>query len=114
MMPAFSATRKSILDLCDAGDSDPPPDQGSLRISIQGRSEMTMIVSPRESRAPAIRPALWTMTRGIAWVRHQLRIRQDAAKLLALSDHLLADMGVRRDQIGSAVRDATLSERTSR
>jgi len=105
MMPAFSATRKSILDLCDAGDSDPPPDQGSLRIGIQGRSEMTMIVSPRESRAPTIRPAIWTMTGGIAWVRHRLRIRRDAAKLLALSDHLLADMGIRRDQVRHAVHD---------
>ena len=73
---------------------------------------MTMIVSPRESRAP--RPAIWTMTRGIAWVRHRLRVQRDAAKLLALSDHLLADLGVRRDQIGSAIRDVTLSDRTPR
>lgn len=75
---------------------------------------MTMIVSPRESRAPAARPAIWTMTRGVAWVRHQIRLRRDTTKLLALSDHLLADIGVRRDQIGSAVRDAYRSERVPR
>jgi|GEM_PF-2678572 uncharacterized protein YjiS (DUF1127 family) len=66
---------------------------------------MTMIVSPRESRAPTIRPAIWTMARGVAWVQHQLRLRRDTAKLLALSDHLLADMGVRRDQVRHAVHD---------
>ncbi len=66
---------------------------------------MTMIVSPRESPAPTIRPAIWTMARGVAWVRQQLRVRRDAAKLLALSDHLLADMGVRRDQVRHAVHD---------
>lgn len=75
---------------------------------------MTMIVSSRESRAPATRPAIWTIARGIAWVRQRLRVQRDAAKLLALSDHLLADMGVRRDQVGSAIRDACLSERTPR
>ena len=75
---------------------------------------MTMIVSPRESRAPVARPAIWTMARGVAWVRHQLRLRRDTAKLLALSDHLLADMGVRRDQVGSAVRDAYGAERAPR
>ncbi|WP_342237493.1 DUF1127 domain-containing protein [Inquilinus sp. OTU3971] len=74
---------------------------------------MTMIVSPRESRAPATRPALLTTTaaRAIAWVGLRLRIRRDTAKLLALSDHLLADMGVRRDQVGSAVRDAYRNSR---
>jgi len=66
---------------------------------------MTMIVSPRESRAPVARPAIWAMARGVAWVRHQLRLRRDTAKLLALSDHLLADMGVRRDQVRHAVHD---------
>ncbi|MGL4966290.1 MAG: DUF1127 domain-containing protein [Inquilinus sp.] len=66
---------------------------------------MTMIVSPRESPAPTIRPAIWTIARGVTWVRQQLRVRRDAAKLLALSDHLLADMGVRRDQVRHAVHD---------
>ena len=71
---------------------------------------MTMMVSPRESRVttPATRPAILTavVVRSVAWVRHQLRLRRDTAKLLALSDHLLADMGVHRDQAGHAMRDA--------
>jgi uncharacterized protein YjiS (DUF1127 family) len=78
---------------------------------------MTMIVSPRESRATTLppRPAiLTTAARGVAWVRQQLRLRQDSAKLLALSDHLLADLGVRRDQIGLVARDASQSERRPR
>ena len=75
---------------------------------------MTTMISSRESRAPAARPAIWTTARGVAWIRHQIRIRQDAAKLPALSDHLLADMGVRRDQVGWAVRDGTRLERTPR
>lgn len=78
---------------------------------------MTKIVSPRELRAtaPAARPAiLTTAARGVAWVRQQLRLRQDTAKLLALSDHLLADLGVRRDQIGLVARDAYQAERRSR
>jgi uncharacterized protein YjiS (DUF1127 family) len=79
---------------------------------------MTMIVSPRESRAtvPAARPAILTtiVVRGVAWVRQRLRLRRDTAKLLALSDHLLADLGVRRDQIGLVARDAYQSEHSSR
>jgi uncharacterized protein YjiS (DUF1127 family) len=79
---------------------------------------MTMIVSPRESRATTLptQPAIPTTAaaRGVAWVRRQLRLRQDTAKLLALSDHLLADLGVRRDQIGLVARDAYKSERRSR
>jgi hypothetical protein len=61
---------------------------------------MTMIVSPRESRAPAARPAIWTQAAGrsVAWVRHQV----------------VADMGVRRDQVGLAVRDAYRAERVPR
>ena len=77
---------------------------------------MTTIISSRESRAPATRPAILATAaaRGIDWVRHQLRLRQDTAKLLALSDHLLADMGVRRDQVGHAVRDSYRMERVPR
>jgi uncharacterized protein YjiS (DUF1127 family) len=79
---------------------------------------MTMIVSPRGSRAtaPAARPAILTaiVVRGVAWVRQRLRLRRDTAKLLALSDHLLADLGVRRDQIGLVARDACQSKRRSR
>ena len=79
---------------------------------------MTMIVSPRESRAisPATRPTILTaaVVRSVAWVRHQLRLRRDTATLLALSDHLLADMGVRRDQVGRAVRDSYQAERVPR
>ncbi|MGO4127067.1 DUF1127 domain-containing protein [Inquilinus sp. YAF38] len=78
---------------------------------------MTMIVSPRGSRAtaPAARPAiLTTIVRGVAWVRQRLRLRRDTAKLLALSDHLLADLGVRRDQIGLVARDTYRTERVPR
>lgn len=79
---------------------------------------MTMIVSPRESRVttPPARPAFLTTAaaRGVAWVAHQLRLRRDTAKLLALSDHLLADMGVGRDQVGRAVRDGYRVERVPR
>jgi uncharacterized protein YjiS (DUF1127 family) len=79
---------------------------------------MTMIVSPRRSRAtaPAARPAILTtiVVRGVAWVRQRQRLRRDTAKLLALSDHLLADLGVRRDQIGLVARDAYQSEHRSR
>lgn len=67
---------------------------------------MTTVVSFRDSRAavPTARPAT-AAARGLAWIRHQLRIRRDTAMLLALSDHLLADMGVQRDQVRHAVRD---------
>lgn len=79
---------------------------------------MTKIVSPRELRAtaPAARPAILIpiVVRGVAWARQQLRLRRDTAKLLALSDHLLADLGVRRDQIGLVARDAYQAERRSR
>jgi uncharacterized protein YjiS (DUF1127 family) len=81
---------------------------------------MTMIVSPRESRAtaPAAWPAILTavVIRGVARVRQRLRLRlrRDTVKLLALSDHLLADLGVRRDQVGLAVHEAYRTERIPR
>ncbi|MGO1078890.1 hypothetical protein [Inquilinus sp. CA228] len=77
---------------------------------------MTTIISSRESRAPAPRPTILATAaaRSIAWVRHQLRLRRDTGMLLALSDHLLADMGVHRDQVGRAVRDSTRAERGPR
>ncbi|MFE0755055.1 hypothetical protein ACFW16_13955 [Inquilinus sp. NPDC058860] len=70
---------------------------------------MTTIVSSRNSRTavPAARPAT-AAARGLAWIRHRLRIRRDTAMLLALSDHLLTDMGVRRDQVRHAVREGCL------
>jgi uncharacterized protein YjiS (DUF1127 family) len=68
-------------------------------------------VSTREMRitAPATTAGLAmvanTISRCVAWVRHQQSIRRDIATLMALDDHLLADMGLSSNTIRQAVRN---------
>ena len=40
----------------------------------------------------------------VAAIAHELRIRRDTRQLMAMSDHMLKDIGLRRADIGEAVR----------
>ncbi|WP_343713133.1 DUF1127 domain-containing protein [Inquilinus sp.] len=56
----------------------------------------------REPRA--IRPAPPVLGRLAAWIRRQVKMSRDTARLMALDDHLLADMGLTRGEIRGLVR----------
>jgi uncharacterized protein YjiS (DUF1127 family) len=61
-------------------------------------------VTSGESRITALtmidRLAAMIVSRCIAWIRHQRQIRRDIEALKTLDDHLLADIGLSRSQIG--------------
>ena len=44
----------------------------------------------------------------VAWIRHQHRLRRGHRRLMALDDHLLADIGLSRDQVERAARSGHL------
>jgi uncharacterized protein YjiS (DUF1127 family) len=44
----------------------------------------------------------------MAWARLQWKMSRDTAKLMALDDHLLADMGLSRGEIRGLVRRGRL------
>ena len=46
----------------------------------------------------------------IAWIRHEIAIRAAVARLEALPDELLQDIGIRRVDIDMAVRNARSRE----
>jgi uncharacterized protein YjiS (DUF1127 family) len=48
---------------------------------------------------------------GIAWIRSRLRLRRNVKELVALDDHLLADIGLRRGQIDYLVQCGHLPRR---
>jgi uncharacterized protein YjiS (DUF1127 family) len=54
-----------------------------------------------ESGIPSL-PAL--LRRLAAWYRQERRYRETVAELSALSDHVLADIGIGRHQIGEVAR----------
>ncbi|WP_026869268.1 DUF1127 domain-containing protein [Inquilinus limosus] len=68
----------------------------------------SMVVSPRKPRIATLRPATAAKAAGrcVAWIRYRMRIRRDTEALMALDDHLLADMGLDRPEIGRALRRA--------
>ncbi|MGK9171382.1 DUF1127 domain-containing protein [Inquilinus limosus] len=70
----------------------------------------SMVVSSRKPRiaAATFRPAMAARAVGrcAAWIRHRMKIRRDTETLMALDDHLLADMGLDRPEIGRALRQA--------
>ncbi|WP_395672475.1 DUF1127 domain-containing protein [Inquilinus sp.] len=45
-----------------------------------------------------------------AWIRRQWKMSRDTARLTALDDHLLADMGLTRGEIRGLVRRGQLPE----
>jgi uncharacterized protein YjiS (DUF1127 family) len=44
------------------------------------------------------------LRRSVAWLRTQVQVGQDTARLMALDDRLLAEIGVSRDQVRRVVR----------
>jgi uncharacterized protein YjiS (DUF1127 family) len=74
-------------------------------------------ISARELRlaAPARTTGLAivasTISRCVAWIRDQERIRQDTNRLMTLDDRLLADIGLERDQVEHALRSGRLPAR---
>ncbi len=71
---------------------------------------MDSVVSCRQPQAAAIRrdpPAFRRMT---AWIRRHWKMSRDTAKLTALDDYLLADMGLTRGEIRGLVRRGQLPE----
>jgi uncharacterized protein YjiS (DUF1127 family) len=67
----------------------------------------------RVSRTPA-RPTSTRLTlvvnAVVARIQHQRRIRETRRRLLALDDHLLADIGLIRDQVEQTARCAVAAE----
>lgn len=56
----------------------------------------------------AICPASPAPGRLAAWIRRQVKMSRDTARLMALDDHLLADMGLTRGEIRGLVRSSRL------
>ncbi|WP_179221710.1 DUF1127 domain-containing protein [Inquilinus limosus] len=65
-------------------------------------------VSCREPRTAAIRRTPPALDRIAAWIRRQVKMSRDTARLTALDDHLLADMGLTRGEIRGLVRRGRL------
>lgn len=65
-------------------------------------------VSCREPRAAATRRTLPALGCVVAWIRRQVKISRDTARLTALDDYLLADMGLARGEIRGLVRRGRL------
>jgi uncharacterized protein YjiS (DUF1127 family) len=59
---------------------------------------------PREAAPVLGSPMAAALGRSTAWVRRQWKMSRDTAKLMALDDHLLADMGLSRGEIRGLVR----------
>ncbi len=68
------------------------------------------VVSCCEPQAAAIRRAPPALGRMTAWIRRQWKMSRDTARLTALDDHLLADMGLTRGEIRGLVRRGQLPE----
>lgn len=66
------------------------------------------VVSPCRPRSAAIRRAPPALGRIAAWIRRQWKMSRDTARLTALDDHLLADMGLTRGEILGLVRRGQL------
>lgn len=59
-------------------------------------------------RTAAIHPAPPALGRIAAWIRRQCKMSRDTARLTALDDYLLADMGLTRGEIRGLVRRSRL------
>jgi len=72
--------------------------------------DSTMMASSCEPQIAAIRPtpAAGILGRVAAWIRRQMKMSRDTARLTALDDHLLADMGLARGEIPTLVRHGRL------
>lgn len=68
------------------------------------------VVSPCRPQSAAIRRAPPAFGRLSAWIRRQWKMSRDTARLTALDDHLLADMGLTRGEIRGLVRRGQLPE----
>lgn len=73
--------------------------------------DSSTVVSCREPRAAALRsPLAAAFGRSMAWARLQWKMSRDTAKLMALDDHLLADMGLSRGELRGLVRRGRLPQ----
>jgi len=71
---------------------------------------MDSVVSCRQPQTAATRRAPPAFGRVAAWIRRHWKLSRDTAKLMALDDYLLADMGLTRGEIRGLVRRGQLPE----
>jgi uncharacterized protein YjiS (DUF1127 family) len=71
---------------------------------------MDSVISRREPQAAAIRRASPALGRMAAWIRRHWKLSRDTARLMALDDYLLTDMGLTRGEIRGLVRRGQLPE----